>query len=141
VIARGLLSALAAWLVPSIMLGVLYVSQNDNPFWGFAGGVVGLIGALAAEVVRRLMPAPVTDEGEKELEALAQATVVANRMRERTNLPSGTHQEIVDLIAEKHRVDVHEGLRRLHEDIRREQALHPLRPIIGPPEDEPPERG
>jgi hypothetical protein len=92
--ARGLVPALAAWLVPSALLAVIYAQQGQNPAYGLVGGVVGLVGALASWAVYGLM-----HRHDDDLTDLA--------------------EYVNDLAATVGRWE-HEGLARLHEDIVRD---------------------
>jgi hypothetical protein len=92
--ARGLVPALAAWLVPSAILAVIYTQQGQNPAYGLVGGVVGLVGAFASWAVYALM-----HRHDDDLTDLAAYV----------NDPAATAGRWE-----------HEGLRRLHADIVRD---------------------
>lgn len=51
----------AAWIVPTLPLAVLYALGDRSPLWGLIGGLLGLLGALSAWVVRLWLARP-TDE-------------------------------------------------------------------------------
>jgi hypothetical protein len=96
--ARGLVPALAAWLVPSAVLAVLYAQQGQHPAWGFYGGVVGVVGALASWGVAALM-------------------------RPRDIRAVDLDEYLLDPATTATRWE-HEGLARMHEDVARDAARH-----------------
>jgi hypothetical protein len=49
---RTLAPYLVALLVPSTILGVLYVFEGRSPLWGLVGGAIGLLGAMLATATR-----------------------------------------------------------------------------------------
>jgi hypothetical protein len=51
---RRLLPFVAAFGVPGVVFAVVYLAQGENPAWGAVLGGIGLLGALAAELVRVL---------------------------------------------------------------------------------------
>lgn len=53
---RFVLPYAVALLVPSVILGVLYVLEGRSPLWGLVGGGIGLLGAALAQAVRVLLP-------------------------------------------------------------------------------------
>jgi len=108
---RTLAPFVVATLVPSAILGVLYVLSGRSPLWGLVGGAIGLLGALLALATRVLMAPRMS---ETEVEALARELDEEEGWRDRGH--------------------GHEGLRRLHEDIQRDEQERQDR-------DEPPERG
>jgi hypothetical protein len=87
-----------AVLVPSAILGVLYALNGRSPLWGLVGGGIGLIGALLATATRVLLAPKM---GESEVEALAR------ELDEQERWEDTAHG--------------HEGLRRLHEDVARDE--------------------
>lgn len=92
---------LVALLVPTVVFGVLFALSNQSPFLGLFGGGIGLVGALSALATRVLLAPRMT---ESEIEALAR-----------------------ELDEEEDWGD-HEGLRRLHEDIRRDEQRRHISP-------------
>lgn len=95
---RLLAPYVVAALVPSTILGVLYVFNGRSPLWGLVGGAIGLLGALAATATRVLLAPKMT---ESEVEALAR------ELDEEEGWADTAHR--------------HEGLKRLHEDIARDE--------------------
>lgn len=115
---RTLAPYVVALVVPSVVLGVLYVLEGRSPLWGLVGGAIGLLGAMLATATRVLLAPRMT---ESEVEALA---------RELDEQEYWGDQPPV-LRTESMQLPEHEGLRRMHEDIRRDAEKR----------DEPPERG
>jgi len=104
---RTLTPFVVAFLVPSVALGVLYALGGRSPLWGLVGGAIGLLGALAATATRVLLAPRMS---ESEVEALARELDEQEHWQDwgyRAPDSASDHE--------------HEGLRRMHEDIDRDE--------------------
>lgn len=72
----------AAWLVPAVMVAVLYALGGTSPLGvtigGVIGGFIGLFGALAAELMRSALD---RRDQEAEVEQLARETLAERERR------------------------------------------------------------
>ena len=100
-----LLPFAAGLFVPTAIFAAVYLLQGENPIWGLVAGAIGLIGALSAELARLPL-----EHRQAELEE-QQRWVAAQRERKEEGQHFG-----------------HEGLRRLQEDVARDEAIRKSRP-------------